>query len=87
MFPGFWIPPGVCLVFFNVKGTKSPDFNPFPLSQCVGYFIKKQVYDRLGVSDLDRWFESFSAWMRSILFVRSPFLKSGMIWNGKDKDM
>ena len=41
----FWVSTGVGIVFFNKKGTKTPDFNPFPLRQRLGYLIEKKSYD------------------------------------------
>ena len=42
---GFGVSAGVCLVFFNGKWTKTPDFNPIPFFQGSGYFIEKQGND------------------------------------------
>ena len=44
---GFWVSTGLGPVFFNKKGTKTPDFNPLPFCQCVGHLIEKKVNDRL----------------------------------------
>jgi hypothetical protein len=39
---GFWVSTGVGPVFFNEKGTKTPDFNSFPFCQRLGYLIEKK---------------------------------------------
>jgi hypothetical protein len=57
---GLWVSTGVGPVFLTKKGTKTPDFNPFPICQCVGHFIEKRLMT-VSASDLGRWFESFSA--------------------------
>jgi hypothetical protein len=44
---GFRVPSGVRLIFLNEKRIKAPDFNSISISQCAGYFIENQVYDRL----------------------------------------
>jgi hypothetical protein len=66
---GFRVSAGISTVFFYEKGTKTSDFNPFPLCKCLGNFVENRLMTA-SASDLDKWFDSFSAWMRSILFIR-----------------
>ena len=42
---GFGIPAGVCPVFFDEKGTQTPDFNAIPLCQRLGHLVEKKGYD------------------------------------------
>ena len=45
LFAGFWVSSSVCLVFFDEKGTKTPDFNSIPFCQRIAHFIEKQGND------------------------------------------
>ena len=41
----------------------------------IGWELNRCLQTILSASDLDRLFESFSAWMRSILFIRLKLLQ------------
>jgi hypothetical protein len=42
---GFRIPPDIPLIFFGLKRTQSPDFNPITLFECTGHLNEKQIYN------------------------------------------